>query len=260
MGFGCVLGSFRVFMPCMVQQMLYIGNAWRGKTPRTWHFWNIKIPKPPCISSLKIIGLLHFSKLFGTTEEIYSLFWSPCSSFLESDQLLCIAQCASGEILVKRPTLRQKAEMLTKWISRFSDLANWSERVSSGLMWGRRSFALSAKHLWQRHRIGFVCWFCSSNSDLVTTSDISWFVINFRYLLDQVWEVVQVCSDAVSKSSSKAAAYFEFRPRDTVAASEVSWFKRMVLHDFAHHFSRKYFCVGSILNIARIANAVQCHS
>ena len=26
-GFGCVLGSFRVFMPCMVQQMLYIGNA-----------------------------------------------------------------------------------------------------------------------------------------------------------------------------------------------------------------------------------------
>ena len=68
MGFGCVLGSFRVFMPCMVQQMLYIGNAWRGKTPRTWHFWNIKIPKPPCISSLKIIGLLHFWKVLGPSK------------------------------------------------------------------------------------------------------------------------------------------------------------------------------------------------
>ena len=73
MGFGCVLGSFRVFMPCMVQQMLYIGNAWRGKTPRTWHFWNIKIPKPPCISSLKIIGLLHFWKVLGPSEENYNL-------------------------------------------------------------------------------------------------------------------------------------------------------------------------------------------
>ena len=72
MGFGCVLGSFRVFMPCMVQQMLYIGNAWRGKTPRTWHFWNIKIPKPPCISSLKIIGLLHFWKFLGLSEVNYN--------------------------------------------------------------------------------------------------------------------------------------------------------------------------------------------
>ena len=77
MGFGCVLGSFGVFMPCMVQQMLYIGNAWKGKTPRTWHFWNIKIPKPPCISSLKIIGLLHFWKILGPSEENYNLqsFW-----------------------------------------------------------------------------------------------------------------------------------------------------------------------------------------
>ena len=73
MGFGCVLGSFRVFMPCMVQQMLYIGNAWRGKTPRTWHFWNIKIPKPPYISSLKIIELIHFWKILGPSEEIYNL-------------------------------------------------------------------------------------------------------------------------------------------------------------------------------------------
>ena len=77
MGFGCVLGSFGVFMPFMVQQMLYIGNAWKGKTPRTWHFWNIKIPKPPCISSLKIIGLLHFWKILGPSEENYNLqsFW-----------------------------------------------------------------------------------------------------------------------------------------------------------------------------------------
>ena len=35
----------------------HIGKAPKGKIPRTWHFWNIKIPKPPYISSLKIIGL-----------------------------------------------------------------------------------------------------------------------------------------------------------------------------------------------------------
>ena len=53
--------------------MLYIGNAWKGKTPRTWHHWNIKIPKPPCISSLKINGLLCFWKFLGLSEENYNL-------------------------------------------------------------------------------------------------------------------------------------------------------------------------------------------
>ena len=52
--FCCVWGCIWVFWPCMVQQMPYIGKAPKGKIPRTWHFWNIKIPKPP---SLKIIGL-----------------------------------------------------------------------------------------------------------------------------------------------------------------------------------------------------------
>ena len=53
--------------------MLYIGNAWKGKTPRTWHHWNIKIPKPPCISSPKINGLLCFWKFLGLSEENYNL-------------------------------------------------------------------------------------------------------------------------------------------------------------------------------------------
>ena len=53
--------------------MLYIGNAWKGKTPRTWHHWNIKIPKPPCIRSLKINGLLCFWKFLGLSEENYNL-------------------------------------------------------------------------------------------------------------------------------------------------------------------------------------------
>ena len=35
----------------------HIWKSLKGKIPRTWHFWNIKIPKPPYISSLKIIGL-----------------------------------------------------------------------------------------------------------------------------------------------------------------------------------------------------------
>ena len=38
-----------VFRPCMVKQILYIGKASKDKIPHTWHFWNIKIPKPPYI-------------------------------------------------------------------------------------------------------------------------------------------------------------------------------------------------------------------
>ena len=68
----CTLGSIWVFRPCMVQQMLHIGNASKGKTPRSWHLWNIKIPKPPYISSLKITGLLHFSNFLGLPDEIYN--------------------------------------------------------------------------------------------------------------------------------------------------------------------------------------------
>ena len=73
MGFGCVLGCFGVFRPCMVQQMLYIGSASKGKTPLTWNLWNIKIPKPPYISSLKIIGLLQFWGVLCPSEENYNL-------------------------------------------------------------------------------------------------------------------------------------------------------------------------------------------
>ena len=57
--------------PCMVQPLLYNRNVPKGKTPQAWHFWNIKIPKPPYISSLKIIGLLHFLKFLGPLETNY---------------------------------------------------------------------------------------------------------------------------------------------------------------------------------------------
>ena len=55
-----------------MQQLLYIGKSQKGKIPHNWCFWNIKIPKPPCISSLKIIGLLHFWKFLGLSEENYN--------------------------------------------------------------------------------------------------------------------------------------------------------------------------------------------
>ena len=55
-------GCIWVFRPSMVRQILYIGKASKGKILYTWNFWNIKIPKPPYISSSKIIGLLHFLK------------------------------------------------------------------------------------------------------------------------------------------------------------------------------------------------------
>ena len=53
--------------------LLCIGKSLKGKIPHTWHFSNIKIPKPPFISSLKIIGFLHFWKFWGPSEENYNL-------------------------------------------------------------------------------------------------------------------------------------------------------------------------------------------
>ena len=73
LNFGSLWGSIWVFRPCMMQQMLYIGKSPKGKIPHTWHFWNIEIRKPPYVSSLKIIGLLHFFKFLGPSEENYNL-------------------------------------------------------------------------------------------------------------------------------------------------------------------------------------------
>ena len=67
----------------MVQQMLCCGKARKRKISHTWQFWNIKIPKPPYIISLKIIGLLHFLKFLSPSEKItiYSLYSSPSNNF-----------------------------------------------------------------------------------------------------------------------------------------------------------------------------------
>ena len=69
-----------------MQQLLYIGKSPKGKIPHTWHFWNIKIRKPPYVSSLKIIGLLHFLNFWVHQKKItiYSLFGSPCSKYKSS--------------------------------------------------------------------------------------------------------------------------------------------------------------------------------
>ena len=71
--FRCIWGCIWLFRPCIVQQMLFIGKALKVKIPLTWHFWNIKIPKPPYKSSLKIIGLFHFLKFLGLSETNYPL-------------------------------------------------------------------------------------------------------------------------------------------------------------------------------------------
>ena len=65
----------RVYMSVQafrVQQMLYDGIAPKGKIPSTWHFWNIKIPKPPYISSLKITGFANFFHFFTLSEANYN--------------------------------------------------------------------------------------------------------------------------------------------------------------------------------------------
>ena len=53
----CIWGCIWVFRPCIVQQTLFFGKALKVKIIHTWHFWNVKIPKPPYEISLKIIGL-----------------------------------------------------------------------------------------------------------------------------------------------------------------------------------------------------------
>ena len=59
-------------------QALYgVANAlyWKSserQNSHTWQFWNIKIPKPPYISSLKIIGFLHFLNFLGLSEKNYN--------------------------------------------------------------------------------------------------------------------------------------------------------------------------------------------
>ena len=45
----------------------------KRQNSHTLRFWNIKIPKPPYISSLKIIGLLHFLEFLGPSEKNYNL-------------------------------------------------------------------------------------------------------------------------------------------------------------------------------------------
>ena len=57
----------------MVQQLVYIGKSRKSKIPHTLHFSNIRIPKPPYISSLKIIRLLNFLNFLGLSEENYNL-------------------------------------------------------------------------------------------------------------------------------------------------------------------------------------------
>ena len=52
----------------------------KGKIPHTWHFWNIKISKPPNISSLKSLGYSTFWNFWACQKQITcnSLFGSPC--------------------------------------------------------------------------------------------------------------------------------------------------------------------------------------
>ena len=76
----------------MVQQMLVLGKALKGKIPHAWQFWNIRISKPPYNSSLKIFGSLHFSKFLVNQEKIQSTVindLSPCICQPVSNHCIC---------------------------------------------------------------------------------------------------------------------------------------------------------------------------
>ena len=79
-----------VLRPCVVYQMLYIGKAPRGKFSHNWQFWDIKIPKPPNLSSLKIIGFLHFLKFLGPLGKDYNLHSLIITLYLSKGTQMCL--------------------------------------------------------------------------------------------------------------------------------------------------------------------------
>ena len=94
--FGFLQGSIWVFRLCMMQQSFYIGKSRKGKIPHTLHFSNIRIPKPPYISSLKIIRLLNFLNFLGLSEENYNLqsLWITLYELCALPYALCTMHCA----------------------------------------------------------------------------------------------------------------------------------------------------------------------
>ena len=95
----------------MMQQSFYIGKSWKGKIPHTWHFLNIRIPKPPYISSIKIIRLLNFLNFLGLSEENYNLqsLW------------ITLQVCASLSITIRpqrdKKTSRKSVRVLGGWVN-----------------------------------------------------------------------------------------------------------------------------------------------
>ena len=112
-------GGGGVFLNCpelpgggVWEQMLYIWKSPKGKIPHIWHFWNIKIPTPPFISSLKIGGLMQFVILLcplQTNYNPYSLLINPFRQFpkdlffrmrrlpLKVTQLINLVNCFRNE-------------------------------------------------------------------------------------------------------------------------------------------------------------------
>ena len=77
----CIWGCIWVFRPCIVQQTLFIGKAFKVKIIHTWHFWNTKIPQPPYKSSLNHCLMAFFEIFWSVRKKITcdSLIGSPCN-------------------------------------------------------------------------------------------------------------------------------------------------------------------------------------
>ena len=83
------------FSPCMIEPcwsnptILYW--HWNARFFSTWSFWDIKLPKPPHKSFLKIIGLGHFLQFLGSSERyclwqlllitLYMITWAAASGW-----------------------------------------------------------------------------------------------------------------------------------------------------------------------------------
>ena len=59
--------------PCQAGKHTILAQPWKTGVFFTWTFWDIKISKPPYISSLKMVGFVHFSNFFIPSEKYYKL-------------------------------------------------------------------------------------------------------------------------------------------------------------------------------------------
>jgi len=69
----CVWGVYGFSILAVWSENTILAQPWMVRFSVNWPYWDIKIPKPPYKSFLKIIGLGHFLQYLGSLERYYLL-------------------------------------------------------------------------------------------------------------------------------------------------------------------------------------------